>query len=169
MVILRDGAYRAWSRGEYLAPDIPSLAWWWIRKGSLPACLPAAMERGSCMGLVALALASTSLIFFTYHLNRRFQADLRTAFDMGVEHERQRRGGMKKKKTKVRFADEPLDLSSKKEERRPAGSSGGNGGLACPAPRVAEASLAPAPSHSRPVCIVHDPWRQHHPNYPRES
>jgi hypothetical protein len=81
-----------------------------------------------------------------------------TAFDMGVEHERrrrQRRGGMKK----VRFADEPMG---------PSGSGSGNGGLTVPTPCVAEASLAaPAPSHSRPVCIVRDPWRQH-PNYPRE-
>ena len=74
---------------------------------------------GSCMGMVAVAVVSTSVILISY---RRLEADLRVrilggdgAADQQDRCPRRPRGTKKKK---VRFADDVAEPSSNSEEYR---------------------------------------------------
>ncbi|KAL6643733.1 hypothetical protein ACP70R_018499 [Stipagrostis hirtigluma subsp. patula] len=103
---------------------------------------------GTCMTLVAVAVVSTGLVLISYHLRRRFEADIRAMIGEEAEESppRQRRprrrGAAKAKTKKVRFADDVVEPSSNNEEyrRRPrslaasAAAASSGGGVLGPAP-----------------------------------
>ncbi|KAF8655652.1 hypothetical protein HU200_060970 [Digitaria exilis] len=87
--------------------------------------VPSGSVSGSCcLGLVALAMASTSIILISYHLHRRLVTDIKNKISNGEDHQDRRRHrrprGTKKKVVikKVRFADDVAEPSSNNEEYR---------------------------------------------------
>lgn len=75
---------------------------------------------GSCLGLVALAMASTSIILISYHLHLRLVTDIKDEITNGAHHQDRHRPHAPKKKVikKVRFADDVVEPSSNNEEYR---------------------------------------------------
>lgn len=73
---------------------------------------------GSCLGLLAVAVVSTSVILVSYRLHRRLEADLRVMIlgegDGAADQGRRRT----KKNKKVRFAADVAEPSSNSEEYR---------------------------------------------------
>ncbi|PWZ57886.1 hypothetical protein Zm00014a_037393 [Zea mays] len=73
---------------------------------------------GSCLGLLAVAVVSTSVILVSYRLHRRLEADLRVMIlgegDGAADQGRRRT----KKNKKVRFAADVAEPSSSREEYR---------------------------------------------------
>ncbi|CAN6329961.1 unnamed protein product [Urochloa humidicola] len=79
---------------------------------------------GSCLGLAAAAVVSTSIILISYHLHRRLIADIKLKIGEGSaeqqDHRRRcrSRGAKTKVVKKVRFADDVVEPSSNNVEYR---------------------------------------------------
>ncbi|XP_062204713.1 uncharacterized protein LOC133906744 [Phragmites australis] len=114
---------------------------------------------GSCLGLVAVAVVSTSIILISYQLHRRLEADLRAKIGEGAEARGARR---RRRKKKVRFADDVVEPSSNNEEyRRRARSIG----TVAPAPSEA---ADPRPAHLPSPCADDGPSTTHGASSMRE-
>ncbi|CAL4897627.1 unnamed protein product [Urochloa decumbens] len=73
---------------------------------------------GSCLGLAAAAVVSTSIILISYHLHRRLVADIKLKIGGGAAAEQDRRRRRPRGVKKVRFADDVVEPSSNNEEYR---------------------------------------------------